>query len=104
MHATDLALAIALAFLQAAVGFAFGGRPWSWALGVVAFLGPLTAYLAICPWFLMDYDNFHGEIYAGALVFDHLFLLAQRPYTSISIVFYFAALSGLLAVLRRPDT
>jgi len=50
-------------------------------------------------YFLADYDFFHGDIYSGAIMFDSLlFFLEAPPYTSISSIFYVAALGSAMVI------
>jgi hypothetical protein len=99
----EVVLTIGLACLNAAIGYILGDKPrgsmpiaigGSWAL--------LVVYLCFLPWFHFDFDNFHGDIFSGAVTFDMAFPIASDPYTTLAIPFYVAAWLGNLLILRGP--
>jgi hypothetical protein len=62
----------------------------------------LVGYLVWCPWFHLDYDNFHGEVFSGAVTFDGLlFFVAIDPYTTLALPFYASAWAGNRLLLVR---
>jgi hypothetical protein len=100
----ECALAMFLCGAQVLIGVRFGKpRRWSTAvLGCFFVEASLLAYLAWCPWFRSDFDMFHGELFAGALLFDFISPLANDPYSTIATWFYLGAWAGSLLVLRPP--
>lgn len=101
--AAELALAYMLCAVQVAIGFYEGKRPRrSVPLGIATTVMLLVAYLAWCPWFHSDYDFFHGELFAGALVLDAISPMASDPYTTIATFCYLAAWTAMLVSIADP--
>jgi hypothetical protein len=66
--------------------------------------GVLAAYLVGCPWIHVDYDNFHGDIFSGAVMFEAvLVIITSDPYATIASLFYLAAWAGDLLILRAGN-
>jgi hypothetical protein len=86
---------------QVFIGRRFGARPGvSVPVGLAMTISLLVAYVAWCPWLSLDYDFFHGELFTGALVLDHVLPIANDPYTTLSIGCYLAAWIAALATRR----
>src|SRR6185436_5393294 len=71
--ASELALAILIAGVQAAVAYRFGKHPAASVLlaGVVTD-GIVAAYVFWCPWTTWDFDFFIGDLIASAILLDHV--------------------------------
>jgi len=92
---------IALSAVQALAAYRFGHESLLSAAGACfAVFLVLVGYLWWCPWFFLDYDNFHGDLVAGALAFDQLGPLASDPYTTVASPCYLSAWAACLAYLR----
>jgi hypothetical protein len=95
----EVSLAVVLAACHAIIGFTLGRkRVRAVAAGVVTTVALLVIHGQIFRLFLIDYDNFHGDIFSGGLLFDLLFpIVASDPYSSIGTFVYVpAVLSSLL--------
>jgi hypothetical protein len=108
--ACELALAFMLAAITAFIGYRLGKAPrYSVRIACITCAVVLVLYLVWLPWFHWDYDNFHGDIFSGAIFFD-LFppwvVFANDPYTTIGVFFYLAAYVGDMVILwlARPRT
>jgi hypothetical protein len=103
--ASELALALGLAAICALAGYALGHRRWaSLPAAILGSGAALVGYLVWCPWFHLDYDNFHGDIFSAAVAFDGgLFPIAMDPYATIASLFYLAAWAGDLVILRMAQ-
>jgi hypothetical protein len=103
VFAAEAALAIALCAVQVLLGLEgkarLRGVPSS-VMGGIAVVACLLAYVLWCPWLAIDFDNFHGDLFASALLFDHMSPLANDPYSTISASFYLLAWASCLAALR----
>lgn len=104
----EVGLTIGLACLNAAVGYVLGDKPrWSMPIAIGGSWALLVVYLRYLPWFHLDFDNFHGDIFSGAVTFDMVFPIASDPYTTLAIPFYIAAWLGDLVILgtqSAPET
>jgi hypothetical protein len=101
----ELGLLWVLAGALVGTGYVLGRKPWLSVL--VACVGVdvvLTVYLAWCPWFLADYDFFHGDIVAGALLLDQVGVWANDPYTTLALPIYAALAVGALIILRMAGS
>jgi hypothetical protein len=98
----ELLLAVGLAAVNALIGYLRGNKVLvSVPISIIASILLLAAYIGWFPWFHSSYDEFHGDIFSGALLFDLvLFFAAMDPYTTIAILFYMAALAGDWLILR----
>lgn len=96
----EIGLAMGLILINVLIGYRFGLNPIK--AVVIAYVGSLTlllVYVSTVGLFLADYDFFHGDIYSGAIMFDSLlFFLEAPPYTSISSIFYVAALGSAMVI------
>jgi hypothetical protein len=99
--AAECALVFALSAIQAAAGFRFGNRPVRSVMGACLLCyAVLGAYLAWSPWFLASYDFFHGDLLSGALLWDQVAVLANDPYTSLTLPLYFVLALCHVFILR----
>jgi uncharacterized membrane protein (UPF0136 family) len=101
--AEEAGLAVALAAAYALIGRTAGHSAAArLPLTVVATAALLILqFVAFNPW-AIDFDNFHGDIFSGALTVDLIFPLALDPYTPIASVMYLALAAGCAIVLRQP--
>lgn len=101
----ECGLVLALVSLIAIFGYFVGHRPiLSVAATYVCVLVILITYNLTTHWSLSDYDEFHGDIFASALLRDHLiFFLANDPYTTLASLVYvdFAVVSLLILAINR---
>jgi hypothetical protein len=99
--AAELALVAVLSGVLAAAGRYLGKVPWlSALLAVVAVDALLLGYLVWCPWFVSDYDFFHGEIFAGAVLLDQVSFVANDPYTTLVAPLYVVAFGAEWMILE----
>ena len=88
-----------------AAGYYLGRKPWlSILLALIGVDAGMALYLAWCPWFAADYDFFHGDIVAGALLIDQVSIVANDPSTTLALPIYAAAAVGAVIILRTPAT
>ena len=100
----EVALTIGLACLNAAIGYLLGDKPrWSIPTAIAGSWALLVVYLRFLPWFHLDFDNFHGDTFSGAVAFDMVIPIAADPYTTLAIPFYVVAWLGYLLILRIPS-
>jgi len=102
--ACEVGLTIGLACFNATVGYFLGDKPrWSTPTAIGGSWALLVVYLRFLPWFHLDFDNFHGDIFSGAVTFDMAFPIASDPYTTLAIPFYVVVWLGNLLILRMQS-
>ena len=94
-----------LALLTAIVGYFVGRKPiFSVATVYIGAIVVLITYTLVTNWHLSSYDEFHGDLFASALLMDHLiFFVAMDPYTTLTSLVYlvFAVVSLLTMVIYK---
>jgi len=91
VFACEAALFGLLAGIQATTAFYLGRRPkLSMFMACISCEVALAGYVAWSPWFLSDYDFFHGDIVASPLLLDQVAVVASDPYTTLAIPVYLA--------------
>ena len=88
--AGEVVLVLALAVAHATIGYLKGHNvKIALVWGYVATIAALGIYFWMGGWFLIDYDFFHGDSVASAVVMDHIQLpIATDPYTSLACLAY----------------
>jgi hypothetical protein len=100
---TELVLMAIMAAIQALFAHRMGQRRYSALWASACTLLCLIGYMALCPWILLDYDNFHGDLLVSALAYDRLLPVSRSPYTSLAIVWYWGFWLTSLRILRGPS-
>lgn len=99
--AAEALLLVVSSALHAFGAYLFGKHPYRSALASsLMVLLALALYTYWCPWFFFDYDMFHGDLVATALLFDQFALVAVDPYSTIGAACYLTAWGVCLAFLR----
>jgi hypothetical protein len=105
IFAEEAGLAVALAGGYVLLGRAMGHRRVAAAfLTLVVTAALLVAQALLFDLWALDFDNFHGDIYSGALSFDLFIPVVIDPYTPIASVMYLALWAGCALLLRQPPT
>jgi hypothetical protein len=102
--AGEIVLLSAASAVHAALGYLLGKYPaLSALLACVATDALVAGYVFVCPWVTWDFDFFHGDLIASAILLDH-FPMGMDPYTSFTVPLYLALVLSHLAILRIMRT
>jgi hypothetical protein len=96
----EILLFVALAAAQVGAALLLGRKPiLSTLLACLVSELLLGGYVKWNPWFLSDYDFFHGDIISSPLIIDQVAVVANDPYTTLTIPLYLAFIGSNLAIL-----
>lgn len=101
----ELSFAVLWAALFAYCGYRVGGNPFA-AVSLAVFGGimMMLVHVNVFDLVAIDYDNFHGDVFTGGLLFDILLpFIVMDPYGTVGTFVYAGAALSCLLILRNPN-